>query len=99
QAALGSSVQIPTIDGKPTSLNIPAGTQSGTIKTLRNKGIMRIRGGGRGDLHVRLQVATPEKLSKEEKALFKRLAEIEGIEPHKSFFERVKEQIKKTKKI
>ncbi|MFQ5979501.1 MAG: molecular chaperone DnaJ [Candidatus Heimdallarchaeota archaeon] len=94
QAALGSSVKIPTIDGKPSSLNVSAGTQSGTIKTLRNKGIVRMRGGGRGDLHVRLQITTPEKLSKEEKELFKRLAEIEGTEPHKSFFERIRDQIK-----
>ncbi|MFX0115905.1 MAG: molecular chaperone DnaJ [Candidatus Hodarchaeota archaeon] len=97
QAALGSIIEVPSIDGKAISLQISSGTHSGSIKTLKNKGMTRMRGGGRGDLHVRFQVMTPEKLSKEEKAIFQRLAEIEGIEPHKSFFERIKDQIKKTK--
>jgi len=97
QATLGSRVYIPMIDGKSTSINIPAGTQSGSIKTLRNKGIMHIRGGHRGDLHVRFQVETPTKLSKEQKELVQRLAELEGTEPQKSFLQRIKEQVKKQK--
>ncbi|MFW9915611.1 MAG: molecular chaperone DnaJ [Candidatus Thorarchaeota archaeon] len=98
QAVLGTTITIPTIDEDPASLHIPAGTQSGAIKTLKQKGVTHLRGRGRGDLHVRLQLVTPEKLSKEEKELFKRLAEIEGSELQKSFFDRIKEQIRKSKK-
>jgi molecular chaperone DnaJ len=100
QAVLGTTISIPTIDGDEdaVSLHIPAGTQSGAIKTLKRKGVTHLRGRGRGDLHVRLQLVTPEKPTKEEKEVFKRLAEIEGSELQRPFFDRIKEQIRKSKK-
>lgn len=74
QAALGAEVQVPTIDGEET-IKIPAGTQSGTLLTLRGRGVPHLRGGGRGDQIVRLQVQTPTHLSEEQKELLARLAD------------------------
>ena len=75
QAALGTHVDIDTIDGK-VELKIPAGTQSGKILKLKGKGIPRLGGGDRGDQLVTVMVKTPAKLSKKEKKLFKDLAEL-----------------------
>lgn len=77
QAALGTHVDIDTIDGK-VELKIPAGTQSGKILKLKGKGIPRLGGGDRGDQLVTVTVKTPTKLSKKEKKLFKDLAELNG---------------------
>ncbi|MDT8390288.1 MAG: molecular chaperone DnaJ [Lentisphaeria bacterium] len=61
-ALFGGSVLVPTIGGK-AQIKIPAGTQTGTVFRLRGKGVPSIRGGGRGDLHVRIVVETPVKIS------------------------------------
>ncbi len=98
QATLGAKVDIPTIDGRNTTISSPAGTQSGEIKTIRNKGMPHLRSGGRGDLHVRYQLKTPERLTRDQKELFRKMADLEGTEPQKSFFERIKEQVKKATK-
>ena len=60
--ALGTKVQIPTVDGR-VSLKIPAGTQSHRIFRMRGKGIVHLHGRGRGDQLVRVVAWTPEKLS------------------------------------
>ena len=57
-AALGTEVEIPTLDGK-VQMKVPAGTQSGKIFRLRDKGIKDIHTGVRGDEHVRVIVETP----------------------------------------
>ncbi len=62
QAALGTKVDAPTIDGK-VELTIPEGIQSGTILKIRGKGIQRLRGEGRGDEFVKIKVLTPKNLS------------------------------------
>jgi molecular chaperone DnaJ len=96
QAALGSEVDLPTVWG-PERLEIPAGFQSGEVITLRGKGLPKLGGGGRGDLHVRLQVWTPSRLNPEQEALFRKLREIEGSPPEHddrsrhSFWHRMKE--------
>ena len=54
-------------------LKIPAGTQTGTVFKLKNRGIRRLPRGGHGDQLVKLQVATPEKLTREQKKLFEQL--------------------------
>jgi len=96
QAALGDEVQVPVLDideKKETTekLTIKPGTESGEIITLRNKGVPHLRGGGRGDLHVHVQVKTPKKLSSEQKKLFERLAEtMEEEKNNKGLFEKVK---------
>jgi molecular chaperone DnaJ len=74
QAALGANIDVETIDGK-LKLKIPAGTQSGKVFRLKNKGAAILNGSGRGDHLVTVQVVTPTKLSKKEKELFKKLAE------------------------
>jgi molecular chaperone DnaJ len=76
-AALGTSLTLETLDG-PVELEIKPGTQGGTELPLRGKGVPRLRGGGRGDLHVHLDVQTPAKLDAEQEALLRKLAELRG---------------------
>jgi molecular chaperone DnaJ len=91
QAALGDDVEVPTLDG-PHKLKVAAGLESGEVITLRGKGIAHLRGGGRGDFHVHVQVTTPKKLNAEQKKLLKRLAELEEA-PEKNLFEKVKDAL------
>jgi molecular chaperone DnaJ len=79
RAALGTTVEIPTLEG-PHELHIPAGTQSGEVITLRGKGVPHVRGSGRGDLHVRVTVQTPTNLTAEQKRLLRELAATFGDE-------------------
>lgn len=68
-AVCGGVLTVPTLDG-PSKLKMPAGTQSGTIFRIRNQGVPALKGSGRGDLLVEVQVETPTKLSSaQEKAL------------------------------
>ncbi len=77
QACLGATLTVPTIDGDE-ELEIPAGTPSGKVFTLRGRGVPRLdRRGGRGDQHVQVVVSVPKKMSEEEEALVRRLAEIQ----------------------
>ncbi len=78
QAALGFEAEIPTLDGEPTALKVPAGTQSGRVFTVKGKGIPRLHGGGRGDLLVRTEITVPTDLSDEQRALLHQLAESFG---------------------
>lgn len=94
-AALGSSVEVPTIDGK-VRIKIDAGTQSGKILRLRGKGVKDINGYGKGDQLIHVNVWTPKKLSSEEKELLERLREAENFHPkpgkgEKGFFEKIRE--------
>lgn len=77
QAALGARVELPTLEGSEI-LKIPAGTQPGEIIRLKGKGIQDVSGRRKGDLFVKVQVRTPENLSKEQKALLAKLAEVRG---------------------
>ena len=79
QAVLGTSLEIPTLTGK-AKIDIPAGTQTHTVFRLKGKGMPHIRGGGHGDLYVKVTVKTPKKL-KREKELIKELGKIEGDIP------------------
>ncbi|MGE0713536.1 MAG: molecular chaperone DnaJ [Planctomycetota bacterium] len=92
QAALGATIEVPTIDGKD-SLTIKRGTQSGSLYTLRGKGIPSVRGGRRGDQIVRVVVEVPTKLTKKQEELLRAFAETEEkhVSPErKSFFEKLK---------
>jgi len=80
QAALGAEVGIPTPYGD-TTLEIAPGTQTGAVYRLRGKGLPRVGEGGRGDLHVRVHVWTPVKLTAEQRALLEQLAKIESKPP------------------
>ena len=94
-AALGTSVEVPTIDGK-VKIKIDAGTQGGKILRLRNKGIKDINGYGRGDELIHVNVWTPKTLSSEEKRTLETLRNSENFIPKpgkndKGFFDRMKE--------
>jgi len=93
QAALGSEVEVPTLDGK-VRLKIPAGTQNGKIFRLRGKGIVSLRGYGKGDILIRVTVEVPTKLNKRQKELIQELAELSGDSSGplaKSFLDKVKD--------
>lgn len=94
-AAMGTTVEVPTLDGK-AKVKIDAGTQPGKILRLKGKGIPDVNGYGRGDLLVSLNVWTPQHLSSEEKKILEKLRDSQNFKPHpdkrdKSFFERMKE--------
>lgn len=91
QAALGTEIQVPTLDGK-VNLRIPEGTQSGRVFRLRDKGIPVLQGYGRGDQLVVIKVETPVNLNKKQRELLEEFARIGGEEIYpmkKSFFEKV----------
>jgi len=76
-AAIGTTVSVESLDG-PVDVPIKAGTQSGTPIAIKGKGMTRLRHGGRGDLIVHIEVATPTKLNREEEDLLKKFAELRG---------------------
>ncbi len=96
QAALGASIDVPTLDG-PSKLKIPAGTQSGKVFRLKGKGVPALSGGGRGDQHVRIFVETPTHLSKDQRDLLERFAQLAGEDTHpraKTFWEKVQDLVR-----
>jgi molecular chaperone DnaJ len=95
QLALGADVDVPTVTASVT-LRIPAGTQSGQLMHLRGRGLPRINASGTGDLHVRLQLWTPDVLNEEEATLLRRLYEIRPVAParrERGFWAKVKESL------
>jgi molecular chaperone DnaJ len=70
-AALGGSVEVPTLEGQ-AAIKVPAGTQSGRVFRLRDKGIRPVRGGATGDLFCRVVVETPVELNAEQKDLLRK---------------------------
>jgi molecular chaperone DnaJ len=94
-AALGTTVDVPTIDGK-VKIKIDAGTQSGKILRLRGKGIKDIEGYEKGDQLIHINVWTPQQLTKQEKDLLEQLKNAKNFSPapskkEKGFFERMRE--------
>jgi molecular chaperone DnaJ len=89
QAALGSEIEVPTIDGKE-SLKIPSGTPSGKVFHFRGKGVPRLNGYGRGDQYVTVFIDVPKKLTKRQKELLKEFADISGDDISKRFMDKVK---------
>jgi len=96
QATLGATVAVPTLAGKQ-QLTIPAGTQPGTIRRLRGLGIPRLRGNGRGDQLVVIQVAIPTQLAAEQRELLQKLAHTLGteivVEEKQGVVDRIKEAL------
>jgi len=91
-AAMGGTIQVPTLFGKAT-LKVPAGTQSGTTFRLRDKGMPSLRGGHQGDQLVRFHVEVPGSLTAEQRRLLEEFARVGGDanEPtSRSFFEKAK---------
>jgi molecular chaperone DnaJ len=94
-AALGTSIEIPTLEGK-AKFKIDPGTQSGKVYRLRGKGLPEVNGYERGDILVDVNVWTPQQLSPEEKQILEGLRTAANFTPQpgkkeKSFFDRMKE--------
>jgi molecular chaperone DnaJ len=94
QVALGGTFVVPSPWGEEV-LDVPAGTQTDTMFRIKGKGLPRLGQNGNGDLHVRIHVWTPERLSAEQEQLFRQLAEVEGEPPRKGsgFWNRLKEAL------
>jgi len=79
QAALGTTIQVGTLDDKKIKVKIPAGTQNGKILRVKNEGVPFLHNPGRrGDMYIRIQVTVPTKLTSKEKDLLTQLAELRG---------------------
>jgi molecular chaperone DnaJ len=94
-AALGASVDVPTLQGK-ARVKIEPGTQSGKVLRLKGKGLPSVDSYGTGDLLIHVQVWTPRSLSAEERSLLEKLRESKNFEPNpnasdKGFFDRIKD--------
>ena len=100
--ALGGEIKIPTLTD-PTTIQIPQGTQADTRFRLRGKGMPNVNSRGHGDLYVRVQVAVPTKLSRDQKSLreeldatmsnraFEPVPADTGADEERPFFDRVKD--------
>ena len=87
-AALGGSVEIPTIDGK-VKVTIDSGTQPGKVLRLRGKGLPSLNGYGKGDIVINVSVYIPETLSKEEKKTIERFRESDNFRPSESIKDKI----------
>ena len=82
QAALGATIEVPTLDGGKTKIAVPEGTQSGTVLRVKSQGVPALGGKGRGDLHVLVRVVVPKHLTAEQRKLFEQLAKtLPGARP------------------
>jgi molecular chaperone DnaJ len=94
-AAFGTQVEVPTIDGK-AKIKVPPGTQSGKVFRLKSKGFPEVNGYQRGDQLIYVSIWTPQNLTSEEKAMLEKLGNSPNFKPQqvkseKNFFEKVKE--------
>ena len=94
EAALGTTVEIPIVEGK-AKIKIDSGMQPGKILRLRGKGLPDVNGYGRGDLLLNINVWIPKNLSKEEKTMVEKLKDSKNFQPNpdpsdKSLFDRMK---------
>ena len=74
-ATLGTTIEVPTLYGNK-EIKIPEGTQSGTVFTIKNYGIKKLKGTGKGDMFVKVVVEVPKSVSKEQKEFLKRFDQI-----------------------
>ncbi|WP_283674948.1 molecular chaperone DnaJ [Butyricicoccus sp. Marseille-Q5471] len=96
QAALGDSLQVPTIDGR-IEYKIPEGTQTGTVFRMKGKGIQNVNGRGRGDQFVRVNIEVPKNLSEKQKRLLREFEENttdDNQSQRKGFWDKVKDAFK-----
>lgn len=96
QAALGAEIEVPTLYGK-VSYTVPEGTQTGTMFRLRDKGMPRVQGSGKGSQFVTVTVEVPKKLNNRQKELLRELESLESTSQHpkqKSFFDKVRDAFK-----
>lgn len=93
QAVLGGEISVPTLEGEE-KIRIPEGTQSGSVFRLRNKGIVSLGERGRGDQFVTVNVAIPTKLTREQRQLFEKLAQLskdDNLSQERTIFDKVKD--------
>ena len=95
KAALGAEVSVPTLNGNVT-MKIPAGTQSGKVFRLKEKGIPNLHGGKPGDQYVTLMLQVPERLTSEQKRLLEEFAKVSGesVDDSDSFKEKLRKVFK-----
>jgi molecular chaperone DnaJ len=93
-AVLGGRIETPSLDGQPGSVEVPAGSPSGSVLRVRGQGLPGLRGAGRGDLLARVVIWVPNRVSVEDRKLLEDLRRSESLrppKPGKSVFERVKD--------
>jgi curved DNA-binding protein len=78
QAALGATIEVPTVEGATKRIKIPAGTQSNTKIRMKGYGVPNLKDSGKGDQYVKISVNVPKKLTERQAQLVKKLAE-EGL--------------------
>ncbi len=97
QAALGATVQVPTLNDDPAPVKVPEGTQSGATFRVRGKGVPHIGSKHRGDLHVTVRVVIPTRLSSDQRKLFEQLGKslptVETGAKDKSLLDRIKDAL------
>ena len=95
QAALGGSIEVPTLDEGKSKVTLPEGTQPGAILRVRGQGVPHLGGKGRGDLHVLVRVVVPHRLSAEQRKLMEQLAKTLPVaelrEKDRTLFDRMKD--------
>lgn len=96
QAALGTEIEVPIIDGSRAKVKIPAGTQTGAQFRLRGKGFSVLRSGARGDMYIHATVETPQNLNKRQRELLEEFEKeagenVKGSPEHTGFFARVRD--------
>ncbi|QHI96005.1 molecular chaperone DnaJ [Aristophania vespae] len=96
QAALGTEIEVPVIDGSSAKVKIPAGTQSGETLRLRGKGFSVLHSKARGDMYLQMSIETPQHLTKRQRELLEEFEQENGNQAKASpestgFFARVKE--------
>ena len=95
QLVFGADIMVPGLTGD-LSLRVPAGSQSGTVFHLRGRGLPRVNASGTGDMHVKVQLWTPQSPQGQEEALIKQLATLQGKAPlqrEKSIWSKMKEAL------
>ena len=97
-AALGTSVEVPTLDSR-VRIKVPAGTQAGKIFRLEGKGLPSVQSYGKGDQLVHINIWTPKKLNDDERVMLERLRSMPNFQPNpdkedKGFFDRLKDMFK-----
>ncbi len=95
QLVFGADIEVPGLTGA-LSLRVPQGTQSGTVFHLRGRGLPRVNASGVGDLHVKVQLWTPQEVDAEQRALLEQLARMQGNAParrEKGFWSKMKEAL------
>jgi len=93
-AVLGGKAETPSLEGEALLVDVPSGTASGTVLRVRGRGLPGLRGGGRGDLLVRVVIWVPDRVSAEDRKLLEELRRSESLKPPKpgnTFFNRVKD--------